>query len=127
MVELVRARVTGGVLALLNVRGSQKRRAVGLTVGAVLGLYLLTPLVALSAMGAERFPRSPRIASMATPERIYRASVRVFSLVFIAFGLAILATTLVNGGGPLSLGVVMGVVFMAVGAGRLWAAARMSR
>lgn len=64
---------------------------------------------------------------MATPERIYRASVRVFSLVFVAFGLAILVTTLASGGGPLSLGVLMGIIFVAVGAGRLWAAARMSR
>ncbi len=64
---------------------------------------------------------------MATPERIYRGSVRVLSLVFVAFGLGILVATLVAGGGPLSVGVLMGIVFMAVGAGRLWAAARMSR
>lgn len=64
---------------------------------------------------------------MATPERIYRASVRVFSFVFIAFGLAILATTLAAGGGPLSVGVLLGLAFLAVGAGRLWAASRTSR
>lgn len=64
---------------------------------------------------------------MATPERIYRASVRAFSLVFIAFGLVILVTTLVSGGGPLSVGVLLGLAFVGVGAGRLWAASRMSR
>jgi hypothetical protein len=64
---------------------------------------------------------------MATPERIYRASVRAFSLVFVALGLAILVTTLASGGGPLSVGVLMGIIFLAVGAGRLWVAARMSR
>ncbi len=64
---------------------------------------------------------------MATPERIYRASIRAFSLVFIALGLVILVATLAAGGGPLSLGVLMGIIFVAVGAGRLWAAARMSR
>ncbi len=64
---------------------------------------------------------------MATPERIYRGSVRALSFVFIVFGLAILVATLAAGGGPLSVGVLMGIVFMAVGAGRLWAAARMSR
>jgi hypothetical protein len=62
---------------------------------------------------------------MASPERIYRGSVRVFSFVLIALGLAILVTALVNGGGPLSVGVVLGIAFLAVGAGRLWASARM--
>lgn len=64
---------------------------------------------------------------MATPERIYRGSVRAFSLVFVAIGLALLAITLANGGGPLSVGTVLGVVFVAVGAGRLWISARTSR
>ncbi|HET7177512.1 MAG TPA: hypothetical protein VFI63_02380 [Solirubrobacterales bacterium] len=64
---------------------------------------------------------------MARPERIYRASVRAFSLLFVALGLVILVATLAAGGGPLSLGVLMGIIFLAVGAGRLWAAARMSR
>jgi hypothetical protein len=62
---------------------------------------------------------------MASPERIYRGSVRAFSLVLIALGLVILVSTLVNGGGPLSVGVVLGIAFLAVGAGRLWASARM--
>jgi hypothetical protein len=64
---------------------------------------------------------------MSSPERIYRGSIRTFSLVFIAIGLVILVSTLVNGGGPLSVGVLMGLAFAAVGAGRLWAASRMSR
>ena len=62
---------------------------------------------------------------MASPERIYRGSVRAFSLLLIALGLVILVSTLVNGGGPLSVGVVLGIAFLAVGAGRLWASARM--
>jgi hypothetical protein len=61
---------------------------------------------------------------MVTPERIYRGSVRAFSIVFIAFGLAILATTLAGGGGPLSTGVVLGLAFLALGAARFWAASR---
>ncbi|HEX8958186.1 MAG TPA: hypothetical protein VF770_00010 [Solirubrobacterales bacterium] len=64
---------------------------------------------------------------MATPERIYRASVRAFSLLFVALGLVILVATLAAGGGPLSLGMLMGIIFVAVGVGRLWVAARMSR
>ena len=62
---------------------------------------------------------------MASPERIYRGSVRAFSLVLIALGLAILVSALANGGGPLSVGVVLGVAFLAVGAGRLWVSMRM--
>ncbi|HWM62480.1 MAG TPA: hypothetical protein VNP96_00640 [Solirubrobacterales bacterium] len=64
---------------------------------------------------------------MTSGERIYSGSVRAFSLVLVVLGLAILVSTLVNGGGPVSLGVLMGVAFVAVGAGRLWVAARMSR
>ena len=61
---------------------------------------------------------------MASPERIYRGSVRAFSLVFVALGLVLLVSTLANGGGPLSVGVLLGIAFLVVGAGRLWIAAR---
>jgi hypothetical protein len=61
---------------------------------------------------------------MPSPEGIYHASVRAFSFVFLALGMVILVGTLAAGGGPLSIGVVMGVAFVAVGAGRLWAASR---
>lgn len=64
---------------------------------------------------------------MPSPERVYHGSIRAFSLVFIAIGLALLAVTLAAGGGPLSLGVLMGVVFVAIGAGRLWVSSRMAR
>jgi hypothetical protein len=62
---------------------------------------------------------------MASPERIYRGSTRVLSVIFIALGLLILASTLAAGGGPLSLGILLGIVFVAVGAGRLWLSTRM--
>jgi hypothetical protein len=60
-------------------------------------------------------------------ERVYKGAVRVFSLTFVAVGLVVLAVTLLNGGGPASVGVLMGVAFLAVGAGRLWVASRMER
>jgi hypothetical protein len=60
-------------------------------------------------------------------ERVYRGAVRAFSLGFVAVGLAVLAVTLANGGGPASVGVLMGLAFVAVGAGRLWLATRMER
>jgi hypothetical protein len=62
---------------------------------------------------------------MPAPERIYHGSVRAFSVIFIGLGIAILGLTLGGGGGPLSLGFLMGLLFVAVGAGRLWAASRM--
>jgi hypothetical protein len=57
---------------------------------------------------------------MPSPERIYRGSIRAFSIAFIALGLLILGMTLGAGGGPLSVGFLLGAVFVAVGAGRLW-------
>jgi hypothetical protein len=57
---------------------------------------------------------------MASPERIYHGSIRVFSIVFVALGVAILASTLSHGGGPLSLGVLLGIAFIAVGIARGW-------
>ena len=57
---------------------------------------------------------------MSSPERFYRGSIRAFSFVFIALGVAILIATLAAGGGPVSTGVLLGVLFVAIGAGRLW-------
>jgi hypothetical protein len=61
---------------------------------------------------------------MASPERIYSGSVRVFSLVFVVLGLALLVSTFARGGSPLSVGTLLGVAFVAVGVGRLWISAR---
>ncbi len=62
-----------------------------------------------------------------SPERLYRASVRAISILFIVLGIAILAVTLGAGGGPLSLGILMGIAFLGVGCGRLWLTSRMPR
>ncbi len=61
---------------------------------------------------------------MSSPERIYQGSIRAFSFVFIAVGLVILVRTLIAGGGPGSLGTILGVLFLAIGAGRLWISKR---
>lgn len=61
---------------------------------------------------------------MASPERIYQGSVRALSLVFLALGLVLLVSTLASGGGPLSVGTLLGIAFLTVGAGRLWVASR---
>jgi hypothetical protein len=62
-----------------------------------------------------------------SPERIYHGSIRAFSLLFIALGVVILVTTLGAGGGPLSVGTLLGAIFVAIGAGRLWIATRTTR
>jgi hypothetical protein len=62
---------------------------------------------------------------MASRDRIYRGSVRALSLLMVGLGVAIFATTIVAGGGPLSTGTILGLTFVAVGAGRLWLASRM--
>jgi hypothetical protein len=60
-------------------------------------------------------------------ERVYRGAVRGFSLVFIVVGLVLLVATLANGGGPLSVGFLIGIAFLGVGAGRLWVGERIGR
>lgn len=61
---------------------------------------------------------------MGSSDRIYRGSVRALSLVFVAIGLVVIVSTFVNGGGLLSVGVLLGLAFLAVGVGRLWIASR---
>jgi hypothetical protein len=38
----------------------------------------------------------------------------------LVLGVAIVVVTLASGGGPLALGMLMGVLFTAAGGGRLW-------
>jgi hypothetical protein len=61
---------------------------------------------------------------MPAPDEVYRGVTRLFSIVIVGFGLAILVVTLANGGGPLSAGVLLGLLFCALGAGRLYLAVR---
>ena len=42
------------------------------------------------------------------------------SVAMVLIGIAMLGQALSGGGGPLALGVVLGVLFIAAGAGRLW-------
>ena len=45
---------------------------------------------------------------------------RVLSALLVIIGVAMLVTTIARGGGPLANGVVLGLLFCGVGAGRLW-------
>ncbi|HYI98771.1 MAG TPA: hypothetical protein VEX36_03705 [Thermoleophilaceae bacterium] len=54
--------------------------------------------------------------------RAYVSSQRVLGALLCVVGLAMVVVTLARGGGPLSLGVVAGVLFAALGAARVWLA-----
>ena len=45
----------------------------------------------------------------------------VLSLLIAGLGIAMIAVTLANGGGPFAFGVIIGVLFVLAGGGRLWA------
>jgi hypothetical protein len=51
---------------------------------------------------------------------VYQRSVQILSVAFLSLGVTILISTLANGGGPLSVGTLLGVAFLAVGLARLW-------
>jgi hypothetical protein len=55
-----------------------------------------------------------------SPDEGYQLAVRIFSVIIIAFGLLMLAVTLARGGGPLAVGVLFGLLFIALGWGRLY-------
>ena len=62
---------------------------------------------------------------MATPgDQLYRAVTRIFSVIIIGFGLAILIITLARGATVASAGVWIGLLFLAVGITRLYIALR---
>ena len=58
------------------------------------------------------------------PDEVYRGVTRVFSVVILAFGIVIVVRTLAAGGGPLSAGFLVGLLFAGIGAGRLYIAFR---
>jgi hypothetical protein len=44
----------------------------------------------------------------------------LLSGLLVVIGVAMIVRTVAEGGGPVAVGVVMGVLFVAAGAGRLW-------
>ncbi len=53
-------------------------------------------------------------------QRALLTSTRVLSTLIVVLGLAMVVLSLVQGGGPLALGVVIGTMLAAIGALRLW-------
>ena len=48
----------------------------------------------------------------------------LLSGLMVLLGLAMIVRTVAGGGGPVAVGVVMGLLFVAAGAGRVWAERR---
>jgi hypothetical protein len=59
-----------------------------------------------------------------SPDEGYQLAIRIFSVTIIGFGLAILVVTVARGGGPTAVGILFGLVFIAMGAGRLYLSLR---
>jgi hypothetical protein len=59
---------------------------------------------------------------MPAPREVHRGAIRVLSGAMVVVGIAILVSTIARGGGPLAIGVILGVLFVAAGAGRLYLA-----
>jgi hypothetical protein len=60
----------------------------------------------------------------AAPDEVYRAVTRLFAVIIVGFGVAIVVVTLANGGGPASFGFLIGLVFVGLGIGRLYLSLR---
>ena len=61
------------------------------------------------------------------PDEIYRGMTRVFGVVITGFGIVIVAVTLANGGGIGAVGIWLGLLFVALGIGRLYLSLRGER
>ncbi|MFZ0043070.1 MAG: hypothetical protein WAK93_17305 [Solirubrobacteraceae bacterium] len=61
---------------------------------------------------------------MPEPRQLRQSYTRLMSILMIVVGVALLVRTFVAGGGPAATGVVLGVLFIAAGAGRLYLASR---
>ena len=61
---------------------------------------------------------------MPAPRELHRGATRLLSVAMVVLGVAMLVATLAAGGGPISVGVILGLLFVAAGAGRLYVASR---
>jgi hypothetical protein len=61
---------------------------------------------------------------MPEPRNLRQSYTRVTSILMIVVGIALLARTLAAGGGPVATGVLLGLLFVAAGAGRLYLQSR---
>ncbi|HKG38646.1 MAG TPA: hypothetical protein VKB25_06625 [Conexibacter sp.] len=64
---------------------------------------------------------------MPDPRQLHRSTTRVLSLAMIVIGVLLVVRTLAAGGGGLALGLVLGVLFIAAGAARIYMQTRQER
>ena len=64
---------------------------------------------------------------MPEPRDLHRQTTGLLSFVLIVLGVALIVRTLTAGGGALAFGLLMGVLFIAAGLGRLYINARLAR
>jgi hypothetical protein len=57
---------------------------------------------------------------MPTPRQAHRTATGVLSALMVVLGVVLVVSTVARGGGPLAIGVVVGALFCALGAGRLY-------
>jgi hypothetical protein len=61
---------------------------------------------------------------MPEPRPFRQIYTRVMSILMIVLGVAMLAITFAGGGGPVATGVLLGVLFIAAGVGRIYVQSR---
>jgi len=61
---------------------------------------------------------------MPAPRNLHGHATRLFSVILVGLGVAMVASTLAAGGGPLAYGVLLGLLFVVAGAARFWLATR---
>jgi multisubunit Na+/H+ antiporter MnhB subunit len=66
-------------------------------------------------------PEEPRARDL------HRQTTGLMSVILVVLGVAIVVRTLAAGGGALALGLILGVLFVAAGLGRLYVNARFAR
>jgi hypothetical protein len=57
---------------------------------------------------------------MPPPRNLHRSSTAVLSTLLVLLGVALIVRTLTAGGGAIAFGLLLGVLFIAAGAGRLY-------
>lgn len=61
---------------------------------------------------------------MPSGRQLHSGSTLALSLVMVVIGVVMVVSTIVRGGGPLAVGIVIGLLFVAAGAGRLYLSTR---
>ena len=59
-----------------------------------------------------------------TGRDVHRGGTQVLSVLLLVIGVALIVRTIAAGGGAGALGILLGVLFVLAGAGRLWVARR---